>query len=445
MHEFEKRLEGVLRRYGLLRPETPAIVAVSGGADSVALLAALVALGYDCVGAHCNYHLRGDESNRDMRHVQDVCARLGVDLYVKDFDVERRQRDTGESVEMACRELRYGWFNSLLDRLRAQAIAVAHHREDNVETFFLNLMRGSSIAGLTGMRRRNGYVVRPLLDFSRTEIEEYLRDRGIGYVTDSTNASCDFARNRLRNVVISALEQAFPGATDGILESIRLLTANRRLYDSAMAARVAKYKTDTEIDLRALISGEEDPELVLYEILRPLGFNATHVANILRSASSSGLHFESAHTTLELSRGRLSVVARTDGEADDVFTVNLRRDILSPVNILISERAVTEFKPVRDPDTAYFDAAMLEGEPEFALRRWRRGDRMVPFGMTGSRLLSDIFSDAKYAAADKRRAWVLTRNDEIIWIPGLRQSAQWAVSPETKRYLQLWRKKSDDK
>ncbi len=441
MHDFEIRLDEVIRRHELLWRDAPVIVAISGGADSVALLSALTALGYNCVGAHCNYHLRGEESNRDMRHVQNVCRALGVDLYVKDFDVEKRRRGTGESVEMACRELRYGWFNALLDKLRAQAIAVAHHREDNVETFFLNLMRGSSIAGLTGMRRRNGYVVRPMLDFSRAEIEAYLNSRCISYVTDSTNASCDFARNRLRNIVLPALEQAFPGATCGVLDSIRLLTANRRLYDSAVAERIGRYMTDTEIDLKALMAGEEDPELLLFEILHPLGFNATHVANILRSASSSGLHFVSTHTTLELSRGRLSVAARTDGESDDAYSVDLHREIPAPLHILISEHVVTEFRPVRDPDTAYFDVTMLDGAPDFTLRRWRRGDRMIPFGMTGSRLLSDIFSDAKYTAADKRRAWVLTRDDEIIWVPGLRQSAQWAVCPETKRYLRLWRKK----
>ena len=427
-----------IERYGLLREGKPVIVAISGGADSVALLVALHQLGYECIAAHCNYHLRGEESNRDMRHVQAVCSQMGVDLYVRDFDVHERCQATGESVEMACREMRYGWFADLLDRQRAQAIAVAHHREDNVETFFLNLMRGSGITGLTGMRWRNGYVVRPMLDLSRADIERCLSECGIGYVVDSTNAQNDFARNRLRNVVIPALSDNFPGAIDGILASMGYLSENRDFYVDAMAQKAAEYRMGNDIDLARLIAAEKHHRLILFEMLRPMGFNITHVDGILASAKKSGLTFTAGDVALQLDRGTLHIAGLDALRHDDEeVQVMLTRDILSPISIHVTELPVTQFRPERDTNIAYFDADILCGNPRFTLRHWRRGDRMTPFGMDCDKLVSDIFADAKYSAADKRRAWLLTRDGEIIWIVGLRASAHFSIIPETRRYLEL--------
>lgn len=436
MNLLEEKIKTEIEEYSLLRPEAPVIVAVSGGADSVALLCALHRLGYICVAAHCNFHLRGEESNRDMRFVEGLCAHLGIDLYMKDFDVESRCAQTGESVEMACRELRYRWFDTLLDRLRAQAIAVAHHREDNIETFFLNLMRGSSLTGLTGMRRRNSHVVRPMLAITRSEIEDYLAQNGIGYVTDSTNCENVYARNRLRNVVLPTLLAEFPGAADGILASIRFLTDNRTLYESLIAEKTEIYVSDGTIHLAELIRDQACPRQLLFEIVRGWGFNMSQVDDILASADKSGLKFSAKSTTLELDRGHLHIISRTAFTPDEI-EVNLRRDILTPVNIAVTDHAVTDFRPERNTRVAYFDISVLDGAPRFALRRWRRGDRITPFGMRGSRLLSDIFSDAKFSAADKRKVWVLTRDGEIIWVVGVRPTDRFAVTPDTRRYLRL--------
>ena len=216
--DFERRTADFITSRRLLRSDAPVIVALSGGADSVALLAVLLRLGYDCRAAHCNFHLRGEESMRDMNHCRAVAEKLDVDLYVRDFDVSaRRSAFPGESVEMACRELRYNWFSDLLDRECAQAVAVGHHREDRAETFMLNLMRGAGIAGLTSMRPQSGNVVRPLLPFTRREIEDYVAQHGLTFINDSSNASDAHRRNRLRNNIFPALEAAFPGALDAVL------------------------------------------------------------------------------------------------------------------------------------------------------------------------------------------------------------------------------------
>lgn len=434
---FENQLKRAIAEGRLLEPDRPVVVALSAGADSSALLAALTALGYDCRAAHCNYHLRGEESNRDKRRAEAMCADLGVDLYVRDFDVEARRRATGESVEMACRELRYAWFADLLDRLRAQAIAVAHHREDNVETLMLNLMRGSGLHGLAAMRLRNGHVVRPLLGFSRTQIEDYLRARGIAWVDDSTNAESVYARNRLRNIVLPALEKQFAGASDGILRSIACLADNCALYDALIAEKRERYIIGSELRL-ADIAAEPQAATLLYELLSPMGFNRSQTDSMLASPQRSGASFVAGHTAIELDRGIGHIVeAATRTKADGEVEISLARDVLQPIGIAVTERPVAEFRPERDVRVAYFDAEMLTGSPRFTLRHWRRGDRMRPYGMSGSKLVSDIFADAKLSAEAKRRAWLLLRDGEIIWAPGLRASALHSVGPETRRFLTL--------
>lgn len=434
---FQSQLAAAISAGRLLEPGRPVVVALSAGADSSALLAGLVALGYDCRAAHCNYHLRGDESNRDKRQAEALCASLGVDLYVRDFDVEARRCATGESVEMACRELRYAWFAELLDRLRAQAIAVAHHREDNVETLMLNLMRGSGMRGLAAMRPRNGHVVRPLLGFSRGQIEDYLRARSIAWVDDSTNAESLFARNRLRNIVLPLLEQQFPGAAEGLLRSIACLADNCELFDALISEKREKYIKGNELRL-ADISAEPRPAPLLYELLSPMGYNRAQTDSMLAAPMRSGPAFVAGHTAIELDRGIGRIVeADTRAASGGEIEVSLARDVLQPIGIAVTERSVAEFCPERDPRVAYFDSEMLHANHRFVLRHWLRGDRIKPYGMSGSKLVSDLFAQAKYSAEAKRKAWLLLCDSDVIWIPGLRSSRLYSVGPSTRRYITL--------
>lgn len=432
-------MAGFIKRHDLLRPGRPVIVALSGGADSVTLLDALVAAGYDCRAAHCNFHLRGAESDRDGRHCADICRRLEVDLYVRDFDVHARMRSTGESVEMACRSLRYSWFDSLLDRERAQAIAVGHHREDNVETFMLNLLRGTGPRGLCGMRPRNGYVVRPLLECSRSQIEDYVRHRGLEYVTDSTNASNDFKRNRLRNVVLPLLEEQFPGAVQAIERTMAHVTDCMALYSTLADDRAARYRSGSDILLGDLSEQEPVARMLLYEMLHQSeGFTMSDVADMLSARDHNGAIFRSPRDAIrELHGGILSPADTSAAANSDEYPADLRRDILTPLHITIERKPVGSFSPGRDPRVMYLDSSVLEATPAPVLRRWRRGDRIEPYGMKGSRLVSDLFSDAKYSAGQKRRTWLLCQGGRVLWVCGLRASRHFAVGPDTKEYLQL--------
>jgi tRNA(Ile)-lysidine synthase len=440
-HPLIAAVKSAIRKHKLLNRELKLIVAVSGGADSVALLACLVELGYDCIAAHCNFHLRGQESMRDMRFVSDLAKRLGVDLHIRDFDVEARMKSTGESVEMACRNLRYDWFNDLLEKNHAQAIVVGHHQEDNVETFFLNLFRGTGIAGLTGMKYRNGLVVRPMLGCTRQMIESYLADNDLTFIIDSTNAQNDYKRNRIRNLLMPILEEVSPGAVNAVIRTMAYLQDNRNVYDQTIADARERYydRTTGHLALAELIANEQFANVILYEIIKDFGFNMSQADDIVASAASSGLQFAAGHGIVaELDRGVLKISSSlVNTKTDEAVTVDMSNDILSPINIRISRHPVADFSPVRDEAVAYLDTKALEGNPRWALRRWHRGDRIKPYGMAGSKLVSDIFADAKYSAEQKRNAWLLTRDDEVIWIVGLRASRTFAVTKTTNEYIEL--------
>lgn len=438
---FEQRILSAMTGSCAVAAGSRVIVAVSGGADSVALLAALTVAGYECTAAHCNFHLRGAESQRDMHHVEALCEALGVDLCIKHFDVAAQTAATGQSVEMACRELRYAWFNDLLELSHAQAIAVGHHREDQAETFVLNLSRGTGLAGLTGMRARNGLVVRPMLDISRAHIEEYLLARGLAWVNDSTNTQNDFRRNSIRNRILPLMDECLPGATDAILATMSHLQDNKAFYDYAVGALSAPYidPSSGEPDLTRLCDElpHEVARMLLFERLKGAGFNMSQVENIMTARTGTARFYSATHIA-EVSRGRLTVIGTNDTLlGPDEVRVSLQQSVTLPISIEITEHDIDEFHPERDNRVMYLDADVLDGDPVFMLRHWRRGDRLRPFGMKGEKLVSDIFADAHLSAAEKRATWLLTRNDVPLWIVGLRASAHFAVTSQTKRFLKL--------
>lgn len=421
-----------IEREGLLRHDGgPVLVAVSGGADSVALLSVLTELGYACEALHCNFGLRGEESERDMRHAEQIAQRLRCPLSVKRFDVGARCRATSESVEMACRELRYAWFGEELHRRGAQAIAVGHHRDDNVETFMLNLLRGSGLAGLAAMSYRNERrVVRPLLDVSRAMVVEYVSSRGLGYVTDSTNSDDEFRRNRLRNRVLPLLYELFPGAEATIAASLSHMADNLRLYRKGIAALTATAtEADGAIDVRRLIAdhGIADASLLLFELLKERGINMTQAADIVKAAAAgrSGRRIAMGGATLMLSYGMLRAVSH-DGDEGDAVAIDLdgHTPISAPIAISVSTLPIEAFDAAGlTDDTLLLDSAALEGMPSWQLRHPRRGDKMRPYGMQQPRLLSEIFKK-RHIAADKRASvWLLTRNGVIVWAIGVRTSA----------------------
>lgn len=439
MYRLERDIRDYIARNGLVKDGATVVVAVSGGADSVALLSVMVSLGYRCIVAHCDFHLRGEESERDRRYVESLAASYGVECRVTHFDVPAYESEHGVSTEMACRELRYEWFEQLRMECGASAIAVAHHRDDNIETFFLNLLRGTGIAGLSGMNPRNGHIIRPMLDCTRAGIEGYLNEREIAYVIDSTNRENDFKRNRLRNVILPVLREQFPGADNAIASTISMLRDNESVYRDAIRDKDKRYRKGNSIDLRSLVGSEDNPVVVLFELLRPLGFNATHARDIVASVSMSGRRFYSHNHVALLNRGELVVSSRDaqdDADADDEYVIDLSSSTGFPIKLDVSiGRCKGDDVRAVAPDTLLLDASVLDGCPRFTVRRWRKGDRIAPYGMKGSKKVSDLFSDAKLSIDEKSRAWLLTRNGEILWVIGHRASRNFPVTSSTCNVL----------
>lgn len=445
MDLFEEKIQSYIRRYELIAEDETVIVAFSGGADSMALLNALVSLGYNCRAAHCNFHLRGEESNRDMRHAIHMAQKLGVDYDVIDFDVESYKKEHGVSTEMACRELRYEWFGKLKEQHNPAVIAVAHHRNDNIETMLLNLLRGTGITGLTGMKPRHDDIIRPMLDCTRKDVEAYLQRTKTDYVTDSTNLENDVKRNKLRNLILPEIYAQFPDAENTISKTIENLRLNLDLYSAGIKALATKYVSGNIIKLSQLIVEQKCASTLLFEIIREYGFNASQAEDII-SSGHSGRRFESSTHYAVIDRGRLliypikqdlSELQEPQPRQEYTITLNYNKSASYPVNLTFEEIENKDITFDRTGQTLYLDASAMEGNASFEVRRWRNGDKMRPYGMKGRKLVSDILSDAKLSVIDKENIWVLTRNEEILWVIGLRTSSLFPVTPTTKKVVKI--------
>ena len=405
-----------IERNALFAPDERVLVALSGGADSVALLRLLCALGYDCRAAHCNFHLRGTESDRDEAFVRRMCREQGVTLYVTHFDTQEEARCRKVSIEMAARDLRYAWFEEVRKECGAAVIAVAHHSDDSVETLLLNLIRGTGLNGLRGIRPKNGRVVRPLLCMNRQEILTCLKEMGQTYVTDSTNLQNLYTRNKIRLDLLPLMQTINPSVKENLLKMTAHLEGVAHIYQKAIDESRRRVMTAEGISIEAL-EQECEPETVLYECLSPLGFRAAQVSEMYQSLKGqSGKEF--------VGRGWRAVKDR-------------RMLLLAPIEemeeprLQWEERRLTsDFVIPRDKQVACLDADKLKAP--LTLRRWRDGDTFVPFGMKGRKRVSDYLTDRKFSLLQKERQWVLCCGEEICWLVGERLDNRFRIDEGTK-------------
>ena len=441
---FEQKVQAFISESHLLSSNAHVMVALSGGADSVALLHVLLALGYRCEAAHCNFHLRGEESNRDEAFVRRLCTALHVPLHVRHFDVPAYMEAHGVSMEMACRDLRYEWFHRLVASQSCDALAVAHHQNDDVETFFLNALRASGIAGLSGMPVKNGIVVRPLLCVNRAEVLDYLKDKHQDFVTDSSNQINDVKRNKLRNVVLPTVEAQFPGALNQLQSTISHLRSCHALY-AEMVAHIKNECCRQDADALLIdynhLFGFANSTTLLFEILKPYGFNHAQCSDILKAAAGTygvGKHFYSSSFTLTINRHQLQVFVNKV-KLQSAYAINLNHnEIKIPLHLIIQKVNQSEFD-VKQCDGKHVIALSNDvlNAGNTVIRKWKHADRFQPFGMKGSKLVSDLFTDLKLSEQQKADTWILEADGKILWVIGCRASNLYRVSPADSTFLLL--------
>lgn len=421
-----------IEKYQLLEESCPVLVGLSGGADSIALLTLLVKLGYSCIAAHCNFHLRGEESMRDERFAEEYAKILQVPFLKTDFDTEQYAAANHLSIEMAARELRYNWFEEKRSETGAQAIAVAHHRDDSVETVLMNLVRGTGIRGMSGIRPKNGYVVRPLLCVTRKEITAWLDAGNISYVTDSTNLSDAYTRNFIRLRVLPLLEEINPSVRTAIARTADHLSAAEAVYIHVVEQAKAEVLVEgNRISIPALMH-YPSPDAILYELLKAYNFSRTVSEDIYASLEGEPgkLFFSPTHRLVKDRDYLLLSSIETKPEQTYVLSGNEEKWV-GPIELSFNRVVISEnFHIRKDKNIAYFDYDKLAFP--LTLRTWKDGDWFIPFGMKGRKKLSDYFSDRKFSRFEKERVWLLCSGNDIIWIVGERPDNRYSIGSATK-------------
>ena len=421
------------------------LLAVSGGVDSMVMMSLFARCGYSAAVAHCNFQLRGRESDEDDILVAEESARLGLVCHCRRFDTASEMERTGDSMEMTARRLRYDWFHELCDAHGYTVISVAHHIDDSIETFFINLLRGTGLKGLTGIKKQRGRIVRPLMFATRKEITEFAVQEGIPYREDSSNRSTKYLRNKIRLGLVPMIREINPKFTDLMRSNIDHLTDARHFIAKAvelMGNDIIERRDTADVLHIDRIDGGFPRDFVIYELLNSrYGFKGDTVAALCRSINEgqSGKRFYARDFAAYCERGEILVAPVT--EEDDCETAVAADAIRSYCGNSVLHFERTDIDLIMEfgvpENIAQLDADKLEWP--LTLRRWREGDRFVPFGMTGHKKVGDYLTDCKVPTVEKQRQFVLMSGGEIAWLVGRRIDDRFKLTSETENVLKITR------
>jgi tRNA(Ile)-lysidine synthase len=423
----------------LFSPNETLLVGVSGGIDSIVLVDLLHCAGFDFAVAHCNFHLRGEQSDLDEIFVRGISEKYNKPFFCKSFDTQGYASECGISVEMAARDLRYEWFEEVRQSHSFDWILVAHHRDDQLETFFLNLARGTGISGLTGMKSTNGRVVRPLLFASRKEIQDYATDKSLIYREDETNSQTDFQRNKIRHLILPMMEELNPSFRVALSKTILHLRDASAIYQQAITAaseQVVRQKSSGDIDISIAKLKLMNPiSTYLFEILKPMNFNGEVVDEIVQALDSqSGKQFFSVSHRAVLDREVILIQSRSEDKTNRYYIEESCSKTEFPIRLSLTSQI--------KPQNLQFDqsqgVAMIDKDKlqfPLILRKWQHGDFFQPLGMQGMKKLSDFFVDEKLSLPEKEETWLLTSGEDIVWIIGIRLDNRFKITPSTTNML----------
>lgn len=455
------KIKTYIETHKLLRPDGRYIVGLSGGADSVALLFILKELGYCVEAAHCNFHLRGKESQRDEEYCINLCKEQDVKLHLIHFKTTEYAGKHKVSIEMAARTLRYNYFETLRQDIGADAVCVAHHHDDSVETVLLNLVRGTGLRGLMGIRPRNKHIIRPLLACSKADIEAYLASKRQAFVTDSSNLVADVKRNKLRLEVVPTLKEINPSFDETIMKMSESIGEAQKIINASLKSAFSSIVSVENGDADTLFSQLQDgtlkqtllnlridiaalqsyvsPEYFLFYLLIPYGFTSPQVRSIASSLlSESGKEYITDSYTLLFDRKMMLVSQREKTAPKPLELPETGKYIYSEhCSIEIKEEVVDSNFAI---PTASNEIVVDKAKVHFplVLRRTATADRFRPFGMRGSKLVSDYLTNLKVDAVSKRKQLVLVDgNGEIMWLVGRRSSETYRIGSTTTTALRI--------
>ena len=414
----------------LFTKKSKILLAVSGGADSIFLLFVLKDLGYDIQIAHCNFNLRDVESDQDEQFVKDLADKYSIRCYVRSFDTLKFAEENKISIQMAARQLRYDWFEELLVENNFSCIATGHHQDDSIETFLINLIRGSGISGLCGIQMINNKIVRPLLSLKRNQIEYFLTKQNIKYRNDSSNSDIKYLRNNIRHQLIPLLKEINPKIQETISNEINMLNGINNIFKEKVndirKSIMIKREELFIIKISDLLN-ISNLEVILYELLRPFGsFQVKQIINSLRLQSGKQF-FSNTHYIL-IDRECLIISQKKETNNKEIKIFRTDHEISKPLYMKLSE--TFDLSIVNDPLFAKFDLNKLTFP--LLLRKWKNGDKFIPLGMNNFKKVSDFFVDEKYTLNEKKEQWILCSKENIIWIVGKRIDDRYKIASNTK-------------
>lgn len=429
-----------IQKENLFQSSDRILLAVSGGADSMMMAHLFISTGFQVGIAHCNFSLRGDESDKEEQFVSEYCDRHNIAFWSKRFNTSEVALQEGISIEMAARDLRYEWFHELMKEHHFNYLATAHHQDDVIETFMINLSRGSGIKGLSGIQPKSGKIIRPMLFTNHTEIIETCTQMGIDYCTDSSNLETIYKRNLIRHQVLPLLEQINPAFRKNALKTIANLHETGQLFQQ----RISEIKDDiySEDHQGAMIHIEKllsySPlRTILFELIRPFGFQADQTDDIIESLNKeSGRKFFSEAYRLIKDREYL-LISPVKAAQDKVFYIEANcQKIDFPIHLKIEKLERTPgFRFSTQPHIVDLDMDRLTFP--LILRHWHEGEYFQPLGMKGIKKVSDFFIDEKYSIPEKENAWILASGDQLAWIVGKRLDERFKITQQTKRVIRI--------
>lgn len=437
-----KEFQEFIKSNKLIDKNDTILLAISGGIDSVVMLDLFYRSKIKFAISHCNFKLRLFESDDDEMFVRQLAHKYNVDVYINWCNTKEYADKQKLSIQEAARNLRYSWFNQVCKHNSFSKIAVAHHQDDNIETFFINLARGAGLKGLKGIPLQRDNVIRPLMFANRKQIEEYSKENMLQFREDSSNSEDYYLRNKIRNQLVPKLEDISAGYNASIIKSIENLNDSNLLLSSIIDEKLTSLVTIGENGSKKILLKELKAlfplKLWIFHLFSRYGFSrktTDRLSDALLSKSNIGLKFVSADNEILIDREYL--LLREIVNKSDSNTYNIDEDkhyITSPIKINLDKvDADADIDFSKSRNIAYFDMEKLTFPLQ--LRKWKAGDKIKPFGMYGNKLVSDILIDDKVDAFEKENVYVIMSGDKIIWVVGYRSSEEFKVSDDTKRIL----------